>query len=333
MQNILLTGAAGFIGAATTEKLLDQGHSVIGVDNLNDYYPIELKQFRLDRLLKNPKFIFYKADIENETEINKIFAKHRPRAVLHLAARAGVRRSLQIPQDYFRTNSLGVINILEAMRKFKTAKLVLASTSSLYAGEDSPFVESHPSNTPISPYAASKKSAETLAYTYHHLYGIDVTVLRYFTVYGPAGRPDMATFRFIEWILGHKPLKLFGDGNQSRDFTYIDDVVDGTILGLKDLGYEIINIGCGKNPLPINNLFQLLEKLTGKKAKIQPGPNISADMRETQADITKAQRILGWEPAMTPEDGFKQTVQWHLENRVVYKKRMLFCIFINPANK
>ncbi len=315
MQNILLTGAAGFIGAATTEKLLEQGRMVIGVDNLNDYYPVKLKQFRLDRLLKNPKFIFYNANIENETEIDKIFAKHRPGAVIHLAARAGVRRSLQNPQDYFRTNSLGLINILEAMRKFETAKLVLASTSSLYAGEDSPFVETHSSNTPFSPYAASKKSAETLAYTYHHLYGIDVSVLRYFTVYGPAGRPDMAPFRFIEWILGQRTLKLFGDGNQSRDFTYIDDVVDGTILGLKDLGYEIFNIGCGKNPLSINNLLSLLEKLTGKKAKIQTSPQISADMRETRADIAKAQRILGWKPAINPLEGFKKTVQWHMGNR------------------
>ncbi len=315
MQNLLLTGIAGFIGAATAEKLLEQGHHVIGVDNLNDYYPIELKEFRLNRLLKNTNFTFYRADIENETEIGEIFTRHRFQAVLNLAARAGVRGSLLKPQEYFRTNSLGLINVLEAMRKHKTGKLVLASTSSLYAGEKSPFAETQSSDTPFSPYAASKKSAETLAYTYHHLYGIDVSVLRYFTVYGPAGRPDMAPFRFIEWMLGEKPMKLFGDGNQSRDFTYIDDVVHGTILGLKDLGYEMINIGCGKNPLSINDLLHLLEKLTGKKAKVQSGPEMLADMRETRADISKAQRILGWKPEISPAEGFQQTVQWHRENR------------------
>ncbi len=315
MQNILLTGAAGFIGARTAEKLLERDHKVIAVDNLSDYYPKNLKEYRLNQLRKNSNFIFFQADIENKNDMEEIFSRHRPQVVFNLAARAGVRGSQKNPQAYFQTNSMGVLNILEIMRKYETRKLILASTSSLYAGEKAPFAESFPANTPFSPYAASKKSAETLAYTYHHLYGIDVSVLRYFTVYGPAGRPDMAPFRFVEWILGGVPIRVFGDGGHSRDFTYIDDIAEGTVLGMKEVGYEIINLGCGANPLSVNNLLELLEELIGKKPTIERSPSLLADMPETCADTTKARQILGWEPKINPTEGFLRTVQWHLENR------------------
>ncbi len=314
-QTLLLTGAAGFIGARTAEKLLKMGHNVIGVDNLSDYYPVRLKEYRLNRLREYPDFTFYNTDIEDNEGLLEIFSRHRPEAVLNLAARAGVRGSTKTPQAYFQTNSIGLLNVLEAMRQTGAMKLVLASTSSLYSGEHSPFSEDLPANTPISPYAASKKAAEASAYTYHHLYGIDVTVLRYFTVYGPAGRPDMAAFRFIESMIDGAPMQIFGDGAQCRDFTYIDDIATGTVLGLKKVGFEIINLGGGKKPISINELLPLLEGLIGKEASIQRSSGLSADMRETRADIAKARRLLGWEPKIDPLEGFRRTVQWHLENR------------------
>jgi nucleoside-diphosphate-sugar epimerase len=200
------------------------------------------------------------------------------------------------------------------MRKGGVKKFVLASTSSLYAGQPMPFVETMPVNEPISPYAASKKAAEAMAYTYHHLYGIDVTVVRYFTVYGPAGRPDMSIFRFIKWIDEGHPIELFGDGNQSRDFTYIDDIARGTIAAMRPLGYEVINLGGGRDPVTINEMIQTFEKELNKRAAIDHKPANSSDMKDTAADISKARRLLGWEPQVKPMDGFARSVKWHMDN-------------------
>jgi nucleoside-diphosphate-sugar epimerase len=222
---------------------------------------------------------------------------------------------MENPHVYMTTNAIGTLNLMDEMKRKKVAKLILASTSSLYAGQKMPFSESLAVNTPISPYAASKKAAEMLAHSYHHLYGMDVSIVRYFTVFGPAGRPDMSIFRFIKWIdEGHK-LELFGDGAQSRDFTYVDDIAQGTILAAKKLGFEVINLGGGQNPISMNRVISGIEARLNKKAIIDHQAFHSADIKETWADISKAKRLLGWEPQISFEQGLDRTLQWYLENK------------------
>jgi len=315
MKTVLLTGAAGFIGWKTGEFLLKEGHKVIGVDNLNNYYDVRLKEYRKKDLEKYENFKFYPIDIENLQALEILFNDYKFDVVINLAARAGVRYSMINPYVYMTTNANGTLNLLDLMKKYGVKKFVLASTSSLYAGQPMPFKEDLPVNTPISPYAASKKAAEVMAYTYHYLYGIDVSVVRYFTVYGPAGRPDMSIFRFIKWIDDGKPIILYGDGSQSRDFTYVDDIARGTILATKELGYEIINLGGGKNPISLKRVIETIEAYLGKKAVIDYRPFHKADLKETWADITKAKNLLGWEPKVSFEEGIKKTVDWYLENR------------------
>jgi len=315
MKTVLLTGAAGFIGWKTAEFLLKEGHKVIGVDNLNNYYDVRLKEYRKKDLEKYENFKFYPVDIENLQALEILFNDYKFDVVINLAARAGVRYSMINPHVYMTTNANGTLNLLDLMKKYGVKKFVLASTSSLYAGQPMPFKEDLPVNTPISPYAASKKAAEVMAYTYHYLYGIDVSVVRYFTVYGPAGRPDMSIFRFIKWIDEGKPIILYGDGSQSRDFTYIDDIASGTILATKELGYEIINLGGGKNPISLKRVIETIEAHLGKKAVIDYRPFHKADLKETWADIAKAKNLLGWEPKVSFEEGIKKTVDWYLENR------------------
>jgi nucleoside-diphosphate-sugar epimerase len=315
MKTILLTGAAGFIGWKTAEFLLKAEHKVIGVDNLNNYYDVRLKEYRKKDLEKYENFKFYPVDIENLQALEILFNDYKFDVVINLAARAGVRYSMINPYVYMTTNANGTLNLLDLMKKYGVKKFVLASTSSLYAGQPMPFKEDLPVNTPISPYAASKKAAEVMAYTYHYLYGIDVSVVRYFTVYGPAGRPDMSIFRFIKWIDEGKPIILYGDGSQSRDFTYVDDIARGTILATKELGYEIINLGGGKNPISLKRVIETIEAYLGKKAVIDYRPFHKADLKETWADITKAKNLLGWEPKVSFEEGIKKTVDWYLENR------------------
>ena len=315
MAKYLVTGAAGFIAAKVCEQLLEQKHTVVGVDNLNDYYDVRLKHWRLDRLQKGRGFIFYPLDIENLVALDKVFGAHKFDAVLNLAARAGVRASLKHPELYERTNVLGEQNILECQRKHGVKKHILASSSSLYAGCPMPFTEDAPIEHPQSPYAETKKKAEQLARTYHEKHGLDVSVLRYFTVFGPVGRPDMAPFRFIKWIDEGRPITLYGDGTQARDFTYVDDIARGTILAVRPLGYEIINLGGGQNPMTLKAVINLIERALGKKAKIAHRPASPADMKETWADISKAQRLLGWAPETSAEEGFLHTVEWHMDNR------------------
>lgn len=315
MENILVTGSAGFIGWKTSLKLLEAGKRVIGVDNMNDYYDVTLKEGRLDELKKDKGFAFHLLDIENLAAMDNIFRDNKIDAVINLAARAGVRYSIENPHVYLSTNAHGVLNLLELMRKYGVRKLVHASTSSLYAGQKMPFTEDMAVNTPISPYAASKKAAEAMAYSYHYLFDLDISVLRYFTVYGPAGRPDMSIFRFIKWIDEGKPIELFGDGSQSRDFTYIDDIASGTVKALKEVGYEIINLGGGKSPSTLNYVIRRIEKLLGKKAAINFMPFLKTDVTETGADISKAERLLGWRPETGLEEGLSSTVDWYAENR------------------
>jgi len=314
-MKLLLTGCAGFIGYKTAEVLLKQGYGVVGIDNLNDYYDVRLKKWRLDVLNKHKNFHFHQIDIEKVAELKKVFRSiTHYTAIINLAARAGVRYSMKNPAVYMTTNGLGTLNLLEFARQCHIKKFILASTSSLYAGQKMPFKEDLSVNTPISPYAASKKAAEAIAYTYHHLYNIDVTILRYFTVYGPAGRPDMSVFRFIKWIDEDKELFLYGDGKQSRDFTYIDDIVSGTIKALKPNGFEIINLGNNK-PRTMLDLITLIERYQGKKAKIVKKPFPEADMKATWADITKAKTLLDWKPETDFEQGIKLSVDWHKQNQ------------------
>jgi nucleoside-diphosphate-sugar epimerase len=315
LKTVLLTGAAGFIGFKTGQELLKRGYRVVGVDNMNDYYDPKLKEYRLNLLKENENFKFYRVDIENLEALRVIFEDNEIDGVINLAARAGVRYSIENPFVYTTTNTLGTLNLLELMKEFGIKKFVLASTSSLYAGQPMPFKEDLPVNTPISPYAASKKGAEVMAYTYHYLYGFDVTVVRYFTVYGPAGRPDMCIFRFIKWIDEGTPITVYGDGTQSRDFTYVDDIAEGTIRAFEtETGYEIVNLG-GNRPHQLKEVIGLIEEYLGKKAEIVYRPFHKADLKATWADITKAKELLGWEPEVPLEEGLRRTVEWHKENR------------------
>jgi UDP-glucuronate 4-epimerase len=315
MKTVFLTGAAGFIGSKTAEILLNQNYRVVGADNMNAYYDVALKNYRLASLKKRKNFVFYKVDIERPRALDPIFMKYKFSAVLNLAARAGVRYSLIDPQVYFTTNTIGTLNLLELCKARGIKKFILASTSSLYAGQKMPFRETLAVNTPISPYAASKKAAELTCYTYNFHYGIDTTIVRYFTVYGPAGRPDMSVFRFIKWIDEGTPLDLFGDGLQSRDFTYIDDIAAGTVKAIKKVGFEIINLGGGNKPYTLNYVIELIEQYLGKKARIKKFAFPKADIKETWADISKARKILGWSPTVELEEGIKYSVEWYLANK------------------
>ena len=315
MRKILVTGSAGFIGWKTSEKLLEKGYEVVGVDNMNDYYDVRLKEWRLNQLLPHKNFKFYKIDIEVRDALKELFKSNKFDAIINLAARAGVRYSIENPYIYYTTNVMGTLNLLELAKDFGVPKFVLASTSSLYAGQPMPFKEDLPVNQPISPYAASKKAAEVLCFTYHYLYGIDVTVLRYFTVYGPAGRPDMSIFRFIKWIMEDNPVQIYGDGTQGRDFTYVDDIAEGTIKALKPLGYEIINLGGGNRPVSLNDILDMVGAELKKKVRVNYGNFLKVDLKSSWADINKAQKLLGWSPNYSMNEGIRLTINWFLMNR------------------
>jgi nucleoside-diphosphate-sugar epimerase len=317
MAHYFVTGAAGFIGARVAELLLEQGHSVTGVDNLNDAYDVHMKEYRLRKLQALPDFEFIRADISDK----QILTRHSPLitrhfdAVINLAARAGVRASVENPWVFFETNVLGTLNLLELCRQRGIGKFILASTSSIYGAEAPlPTPESADSDHPLQPYAASKKAAEVLSHSYHSLYGIDVTVVRYFTVYGPAGRPDMSMFRFAKWISEGQPLHLYGDGEQSRGFTYVDDIARGTLAALQPLGYEIINLG-GHEVITINALIEMLEEVIGKQAHIERHPPNPADMLANWADVSKAHRLLGWQPQVGLRAGVQRLADWYRSER------------------
>jgi nucleoside-diphosphate-sugar epimerase len=310
MANYLVTGAAGFIAAKVSEMLLDQGHTVTGVDNMNDAYDVRMKEYRLKRLQAMPGFSFHKLDI-SERSILDHFKSDKFEAVINLAARAGVRASTENPWIYVDTNVTGCLNMLELCRQNDIKKYIFASTSSIYgANPPYPTPEEADSSHPLQPYAASKKGAEALAHSYHYLYDLDVTIVRYFTVYGPAGRPDLALFRFTQWISEGRPVQVYGSGEQSRGFTYLDDIARGTIAALIPLGFEIINLG-GHEVITINELITLLETSIGKKATIEHYPPVQADMFSNWADVSKAGRLLGWEPQVSFQEGVKRLVDWY----------------------
>lgn len=318
MGKYIVTGVAGFIGSRVAEMLLDDGHHVIGLDNLNSAYDIRMKEWRLNRLKDRSNFAFHLLDISKQEELTGLFddqAGFAVDAVINLAARAGVRQSVLDPVSYYETNLMGTLNLLETCRQHDIGKFILASTSSIY-GSDAPLPtpESASSDRPLQPYAASKKAAEVLCHSYHFLHGLDVTVFRFFTVYGPAGRPDMSLFRFTQWIHEGRTLKLLGTGEQSRGFTYIDDIARGTISGLKPLGYEIINLG-GHETIKMIDLIKALEEKIGRKAMIEYHPADPADMMANWADVSKAYHLLGWQPRVGLNEGITNLVEWYQQER------------------
>ena len=314
LAKYLVTGAAGFIGSKIAELLLERGDTVVGVDNLNDSYSPQLKEWRLARLQQLSGFHFERLDITHFNPLKELFQQHNFDAVMNLAARAGVRASVENPWVYIQTNITGTLNLLELCKEFGVKKSLLASTSSIYGKNGIPFREGEPADFQLSPYAASKKGAESLAYTYHYLYGIDVAIPRYFTVYGPAGRPDMSVLKFVHHIAEGLPIPVYGDGTQERDFTYIDDIARGSIAALKPLGFEVINLG-NDHPVKLNYVICLIEQYLGKKAQMEFRARHPADAPATWADIAKARRLLGWRPEVSIEEGIQNTVSWYLRNR------------------
>ena len=315
MGRYLVTGAAGFIASRVSQMLMDDGHSVVGVDNMNDAYDPRMKEYRLARLVKQEQFDFVKMDIADKDAAFKLIDKGPYDAVINLAARAGVRQSVENPWVYVDTNVTGTLNMLETAIRSGTKKFILASTSSIYGSNPPiPTPETASSDHPLQPYSATKKGAEALCHSYHYLHNLDVTVFRYFTVYGPAARPDMVMFRFAQWISEGREVRVNGDGTQSRGFTYVDDIARGTILGLKPVGYEIINLG-GHQVITINDLIAKVEKLVGKKANVVYQDRHPADVMENSANVEKAMSMLGWAPKVSLEEGIPNLVNWYLAER------------------
>ena len=330
MTAILVTGAAGFIGFHLARRYLDAGRPVVGLDNLNDYYDVSLKQARLDVLRRNPAFEFVHADLADAAALNRLFEQYRFAVVVNLAAQAGVRYSLTNPQAYVESNLLGFVNILEACRHHGTRHLLYASSSSVYGGVTRlPFSVHQNVDHPLSVYAATKKSNELLAHTYSHLFRLPTTGLRFFTVYGPWGRPDMALFIFTRAILAGKPIPIFNHGRMARDFTYIDDIVDGVFRltdrppqpdddwnsdapdpGRSNAPYRLYNIG-NSRPVPLMQLIAVLENCLGIEAKKQFLPMQPGDVPETYADIDELARDVGFSPRTGIEDGVAKFVAWY----------------------
>ena len=315
-MTLLVTGAAGFIGARVAGLALAEGHRVVGVDNLCDAYDVRLKQWRLAQLEAKAGFEFHYLDVTDPVGVRAALDRHGPiDAVVHLAACAGVRRSVEDPWSYIDVNVTGTLNLLEACRHHGVEKFVLSSTSSLYGRANPlPYTEDANTDQPLSPYAASKKAAEAMAHTYHHLHGLDVTVLRYFTVYGPAGRPDMSPFRFVQWLAEGRPVTVFGDGRQSRDFTYVDDIAQGTLMALRPLGFEVINLG-SDSPVVLGDVIAHLEAALGQQAIVEYRPSHPADVPATWANIDRARTLLDWKPTTRWRDGFDRLVTWYRQER------------------
>ena len=311
-QIIMVTGAAGFIGFHLSNTLLDMGESVIGVDNLNNYYDVSLKRSRLDILKSHKNFVFYKEEIQNFKALEKIFKQHRVDLICNLAAQAGVRYSLIDPFSYQKSNLEGFLNLLELARKYGITNFVYASSSSVYGtNKKIPFSVEDRVDTPISLYGATKRANELIAHAYSHIYQIPCTGLRYFTVYGPWGRPDMALFIFTDAILKKRPINVFNHGRMRRDFTYIDDIVDGTIAALeRPAPYEIFNLG-NSNSVRLLEFISTLEEELGQEAEKKLMPMQPGDVADTAADITKSRKLLGFDPKTPIREGIRKFVAWY----------------------
>lgn len=311
-MNILITGGAGFIGSHLSEKIIKLGHQVICIDNFNDYYDPAIKEHNLKNIIDNKNFILYRADILDKKAVTEIFSSNHIDIVIHLAARAGVRPSISNAALYEKVNVEGTLNLLECCREKAINRFIFASSSSVYGGNKKiPFLETDRVDFPISPYAATKKSGELICYTYHHLYDISVFAFRFFTVYGPRQRPEMAIHKFSRKIFNKDPIEIYGDGSSSRDYTYIDDIIKGIINSLDMVnGYEIINLG-NSYPVKISDLVKLIEVKAGSKAiieyaKLQPG-----DVFTTFADIEKARKLIKYDPETPIEEGLEYFMEWY----------------------
>jgi len=309
-MKVLVTGAAGFIGMHCAQRLLERGDQVIGVDNLSPYYSVKLKKDRLARL-KHRRFRFHKLDIAKAAPLQALFRNTRPDAVLHLAAQAGVRYSLENPQSYVQTNLVGFANVLEACRHHRLGHLAFASSSSVYGSNpDLPWSESHNVDHPLSLYAATKKANELMAHTYSHLYGLNATGLRFFTVYGPWGRPDMSAMLFASAIMQGKPIQVFNRGDMKRDFTYIDDIAEGTIRVLdRPTKYAVYNIG-NHQPVALLDYIATLERALGRKAKLALKPMQPGDVKSTYADTSALRAAVGFAPSTPLDTGLGRFAEW-----------------------
>ena len=318
MKNILLTGGAGFIGSHLTMQLLARGYAVVVLDNMDSYYDVNLKRQHVGQYLSNPNYDFVEGDIRDRPLLHSLFALHSFDAVIHLAARAGVRPSVEDPALYFDVNVNGTLALLDAMRQAGTRQMVMASSSSVYGDTPTvPFSESAMCDRPLSPYAASKRAAELLAYTYHHLYGLDISCLRFFTVYGPRQRPEMAISQFTERIINGQFITLFGDGTTARDYTYIDDITAGIVATLERLsGYNILNLG-GSSPITLRDMVHLIEQSVGQPAQIDWQPMQPGDVERTYADLTRARDLIGYAPTIKTQEGIRRFVEWYKEKERV----------------
>lgn len=315
--NVFVTGGAGFIGSHLADRLLEEGKRVVALDNFDDFYNPALKRRNIQKARQHPRFRLIEGDLREPGLLEGLLQQEKFDVVAHLAARAGVRPSIQNPFLYADVNIRGTLQVLEACRKSGTRRLVFASSSSVYGNNSKvPFCEEDPVSRPISPYAATKRAAELMCHTYHHLYGMDIACLRFFTVYGPRQRPEMAIHHFTRLIHEGKKISLFGDGKSSRDYTYIDDIMDGTLGALsREHGFEIFNLGESRT-VPLAGLVQAIEKQLGKKAVIEYLPAQPGDVEHTYADIRKARDRLGYEPHTDLEEGLARFVRWYLEEGV-----------------
>lgn len=322
-MKILITGGAGFIGSNLVKKLLEKKFNIVCIDNFDDYYDVKIKKRNIKPFLKEKNFHFYKVDICDYIELKEVFEKEKPKKVCHLAAKVGVRPSIKDIWGYEKVNIGGIINLLELAKKYKVKNFIFTSSSTVYGqSKDLPFRESQNTDLPISPYAATKKAGELLIWNYHHLYNLNATILRLFMVYGPSGRPDMAPFLFTDSIFRGKTISKFGVGPSKRDYIYIDDLIDGLVAAIeKDLKFEIINLG-GGHPISLNKLIKLIEKNLKRKAKIKKVKAQPGDMTVTWADISKAKKILGYQPRVSIEEGIKKFVSWYLENWRFYNNKI-----------
>ncbi len=315
IMKILVTGGAGFIGSHLVDHLLQQNHNLALIDNFDDFYSPEEKRANINQSVQNNKVKLFEDDIRDYTFLEQAFSLFKPEVVIHLAAKAGVRPSIENPLLYEEVNIKGTLNILEMCRQFGVARLIFASSSSVYGNSTRiPFSESDPVDRPISPYAATKKAGELLCYTYHQLYQLPVVCLRFFTVYGPRQRPDLAIRKFMELIEAGQEIPVYGDGSMSRDFTYIDDIIAGVVASItKNVAYEIINLG-NASPISVLELIAEIEKVLAKQAVIKHLPEQLGDVKQTFADTTKAERLLGFSPHTPISQGLSEMVRW-LRNR------------------